>query len=112
VALATTAIRNLLASAYASNAPYAALYTTAPGGTAGTEVSGGGYARQALTWSTPSNGAITATATFNVPAGATIAGTGIHSASTGGTYLDGGTVTSQNFATAGTYTVTITYTQS
>jgi hypothetical protein len=112
MAIATTALKNSLASAYASATPYGALYTTAPGATAGTEVSGGSYARQALSWSTASNGSITATATFSVPAGVTVVGAGVHSAVTAGNYLDGGTVTSQTFATAGTYTNTYSYTQS
>jgi hypothetical protein len=52
------------------------------------------------------------TATFDVPAGTTITHVGLWSAVTAGTFLDGFAVTSQNFATAGTYTPTITYTQS
>jgi len=36
----------------------------------------------------------------------------VHTAVTGGTYLDGATVTSQAFASQGTYAVTFTYTQS
>jgi len=114
----TTAMRNILAGAYGTNAPYAALYTTAPGGTppsgtAGTEVTGGTYARKALSggsWTTGSAGAVTVTVTFDVPAGSTIRGAGVHTASSGGTYLDGGTLTDQAFASAGTYTLTLTAT--
>lgn len=114
MAIATAALKNILATAYAGAATHAALYTTAPGATAGTEVTGGSpaYARKALTWSSASNGAITATVTFDVPAGVTVVGAGVHSAATGGTYYDGGTVTSQQFATQGTYTLTLSYTQS
>ena len=108
----TVAIRNALAGAYAGQAAHAALYTTAPGGTAGTEVAGGSYARKALTWGTAANGATTATASFDVPAGTTVRGAGVHSAATGGTYLDGATVTEQTFATAGRYDLTLTFTQS
>jgi hypothetical protein len=114
MAIAAVATKNALASAYAGQALYAALFTTAPGATAGTEVSGGTYARVQVTWGTPSGGVVTGTApAFNVPAGVTVAGVGYFTAATGGTYVDGVTETSQAFATAGTYQLTgISYTQS
>lgn len=110
----TTTQKNTLATAYGSAATYAALYTTAPGATAGTEVTGGSpaYARKSVAWGAAANGVITAQVVFDVPAGTTVVGAGVHTAVTAGTYLDGGTVTSQNFATQGTYTLTLTYTQS
>lgn len=107
--------KNALATAYGAAATHAALYTTAPGGSPGTEPTGGSpaYARKAISWSAPSNGVITATVTFDVPAGTTIVGAGVHSAASGaGNYLDGGAVTSQTFATQGTYQLTLTYAQS
>lgn len=114
MAIQTTAQKNSLATKYATDAAYGAIYTTAPGASAGTEPTGGSpaYARKALSWSAASGGTVTATATFDVPAGVTVVGVGVHSAATGGTYLDGGSVTSQAFAVQGTYTVTYTYTQS
>lgn len=115
MAIKTAAGRNALSTAYGNLATHGAIYTTAPTGTAGTEPTGV-YARKPLTWSAPNdNGTlstITATATFDVPSGATIAGVGVHTALTAGTYLDGVTVTSQNFASQGTLTVTYTYQQS
>ena len=111
MALATATIKNALATAYGTAATHAALYTTVPGGSAGTEVTGGSYARKALTWGSAVAGVISATVTFDVPAGVTVAGAGVHSGTTAG-YLDGGTVTAQAFATAGTYTLTITTTVS
>jgi hypothetical protein len=112
MAIATTALRNTLAGAYASAATYAALYTTAPSSTAGTEVSGGSpaYSRKAITWSAASNGAVTASVVFDVPTGTTIRGIGIHNASTAGTYLDGVTVSDQAFTSQGTYTVSLSFT--
>lgn len=109
----TATQKNNLATAYGTAATHAALYTTVPGGSAGTEVTGGSpaYARKAITWGAPSNGVITATVTFDVPAGTTVVGAGVHTALTAGTYLDGAAVTSQAFATQGTYTLTLTYTQ-
>jgi hypothetical protein len=113
VTIQTATQKNNLATAYGTNATHAALYTTAPGASAGTEPSGGSpaYARKPITWGAPSNGVITATVTFDVPAGTTIVGAGVHTALTAGTYLDGAAVTSQAFATQGTYTLTLTYTQ-
>ena len=115
MAIQTAQGKENLAVAYGTNAPYGALYTTAPGATAGTEPTGGApaYARKALTWAPGTvDGVVTATATFDVPTGTTIVGVGVHTALTGGAYLDGGTVTSQAFSSQGTYAVTFTYTQS
>lgn len=111
MAIQTNAGKNAAASGYAGVAAFAALYTTAPSGTAGTEVTGGTYARKAVTWGAPNNGAITATATFDVPAGVSIVGAGLHTALTGGTYIDGGTVATQAFASAGQYVLSMTFTQ-
>lgn len=115
MAVNTLTMRNALVTAYIAAAIQAALYTTTvaagPSGAMGTEVAVSGYARQTLSWSAASASATTATATFTIGAACTIAGAGVH-ATSGGAYLDGGNVTSQVFATAGTYTLTLTYTQS
>lgn len=110
MALATAYIKNSLATKYSTEALYAALYTSAPGATAGTEVTGGSpaYARASLTWSAPSGGQITASATFNVPA-CTVVGSGFHSASTGGTYVDGFAIASTQFNGQDTLTVNYTF---
>jgi len=108
MALATATIKNALASAYGTTAVQAALYTTAPSGSAGTEVTGSTYARKAITWSSAVAGVVTATVTFDVPAGVTVRGAGVHNGS--GTYLDGGSVPEQPFASAGQYTLTLTTT--
>lgn len=116
-AIQTAAMKNILSDAYKGAATYGALYTTAPGASAGTEVSGGSpaYARKNFTagaaWSASSNGVTSATATFDVPSGTTVVGAGVHSAVTAGTYYDGASVTSQAFASQGTYQLTFTYTQ-
>lgn len=109
----TAAIRNALASAYATACAYAAAYSSAGSGTAGTEPTGGSpaYARVAVTWSAPSNGVITASYTWNIPSGFTVAGGGYHSAATGGTYYDGFSLTSQGFSSQGTLTVSATFTE-
>lgn len=111
-------MKNILSDAYKGAATHGAVYTTAAGGTAGTEPSGGSpaYARKALTaglaWGASSNGVTSTPAVpFDIPAGVTIVAAGLHSALTAGTYLDGGAVTNQTFASQGTYNITFTYTQ-
>lgn len=108
------ATKNSLATSYGVLFAYGALATSTPTTTAGTEPSGGSpaYARIILAWGSATAGVITGTAqVFNVPSGATIVGYQGFSAITAGTYIDGATVTSQAFASQGTYTVTPTYTQ-
>ena len=108
-------MRNALANAYGANAPFAALYSTAGGASAGTEITGGtpAYARKAVTWSNATASVTTATiAAHDVPSGATVAGAGFHSAVTAGNYMDGGAVTSQAFSSQGTYQLSASYTQS
>ena len=114
MAIQTATEKNSLATKYGTDAAYGAVYTTAPGASAGTEPSGGApaYARKALSWSAASGGVITATATFDIPTGTTVVGIGVHTAVTAGTYLDGGAITSQAFSSQGTLSVTFTYTQS
>lgn len=99
---------------YATTALFAAIYSTVPGATAGVEPSGGSpaYSRKAVNWvAGPVDGQIVATVVFDVPAGFSVAGAGLHSAITGGSYLDGVSVFGQTFASQGTYTLTLTYTQ-
>lgn len=114
MAIQTGAMKSVLSDAYKGAALYGALYTTAPGASQGTEVTGGApaYARISLSWGSSSSGVVSASgAVFNVPTSTTVVGFGVHSAVTAGTYYDGVTVTSQAFASQGTYTVTPTYTQ-
>jgi len=113
MAFNATAAKNTLATAFGTAATHAALYTTSAGASQGTEVSGGSpaYARKAITWSAPSNGVVTASVTFDVPASTTVVAAGVHTAASGtGNYLEGGTVTSQAFGSQGTYTLNLTCT--
>lgn len=73
----------------------------------GDELSGGDYARQAVTWSAATDGNISATntPTFDVPAGATVNQVMFYSAVTGGTAYGATSVTSETFSGAGTYTL-------
>lgn len=69
------------------------------------EISGGGYARQAVTWTTASGGIIRPSTdlTFDIPAGTTVAGWRGFSASSGGTNYGGHSLTEEYFANAGQY---------
>lgn len=114
MAIQTAGLRTTMAAAYATNTPWMALATTTPGSSAGTEVSGGSpaYARKASNYATAASSAdVASPAAFDVPASTTVVGINMMSASTAGTYMDGATVTSQAFASQGTYTVVATYTQ-
>lgn len=112
MAIQTVTMRNALVDAYKAQATHCALYSTAPGASAGTEITGGTYARKPVSWGATTASASTASAiVFDVPTGATVAGFGFHTALTAGSYLDGGSLTSQAFASAGTYTLTPTFTQ-
>lgn len=115
MAIQTATKRTSMATAYASDISHIALATSAPGASAGTEVSGGSpaYARKASNAGTAAASAIVfSPAAFDVPTGTTLLGINMMTALTAGTYLDGASVTSQAFASQGTYTVTATYTQS
>ena len=108
-----TAEKNALATKFGTDAAYASLHSADPGSTGASEILGGSpaYARKALAWGTAASGATTVTVTFDVPTGVTVAGAGLWSAATGGTFVGGGTVASQAFSGQGTYSLTVTYTQ-
>lgn len=114
MAIQTTVMKNTLATAYAGAITHLGLATTAPGAARGTEVTGGSpaYARKPANWGAVTNGVVTASPTaFDVPSGTTVVGINAENALTAGTYQDGASLTSQAFASQGTYTATLTYTQ-
>ena len=109
----TTAEANLAATNLSTNFTWASLYTTVPTqAAAGTEVTGGtpAYIRKTVAWGAASGGIITGTCTFDVPTGTSVVGLGLNSAVTAGTYGWGATVTTQTYASQGTYAATITVT--
>jgi hypothetical protein len=83
---------------------FAALYTVAPtDSTGGTEVTGGSYARQAITFDAAVNGATQNSSNVDftdMPAATTVA-IAIHTASVGGTMLMYGTLTTAKQTDAG-----------
>jgi hypothetical protein len=90
--------------------PYVGLMTAAPGETGpGTEVSGGSYARTAVTFGAPSGGAMSNSGAVNFPTPTadwgTIVGFGIFDASTSGNLLYYGDITpNQTINTGNTVT--------
>lgn len=115
MSIQTVTQRNNMCTRYAADCAYMAVFSTTPGASAGTELTGGSpaYARKASNWGAVANSAVTAApAAFDIPSGGVAAGLGFYTAATAGTYLDGVGVTSQTFSSQGTLTVTATYTQS
>ena len=105
-------LENALLNAVLRNTPYTspsqvyvALFTSDPtdAGT-GTEVSGGGYARQAVTFNAPSNGQVTNAADILFPVATASWGTvthvGIYDAQTGGNLLFSGALTTSKTISA------------
>lgn len=105
----TTAADNAaLAGIIAAPATYIALFN------AGTEITGGTYARVATTWGSPSSGSVTGSqVTINVPASTTITQWALYSAITAGTqYILESLPSSETYSSAGTYLLTPTMTAS
>lgn len=107
----TPYMQNILANRFATEATYLSVHTGDPSTTGANELSGGGYARQALSWGSASAGAVTAAAVaFAIPASTTIAYIGFWTASSGGTFLESRLV-NITFVTAGSYGPTPKYEQ-
>lgn len=111
MAIATTTQReNVAVNGYAAAAAYVSLHTGDPGETGANEVSGGGYARAAITWTPgPTDGQVTGTATVTVTAGVAITYAGLWTAASGGTFLD---KAAGSAVSTGSVSVTWTYSQS
>lgn len=97
-------LQGLVGQTVSSTVSHMALFNGDPSG-AGVEISGGSYARQAITFNTVSgaNADSSNTPTFTVPAGATVNFVGYFDSLTGGNLLAYRAVTQQTFATEGTY---------
>ena len=89
-------------------AVYASLHSAEPNASGSSEISGGSYTRESITWAAASNGtaASGANIVFDVPSSTTITHIGYWSAVSGGTFYGSRVLdASQTFATAGTYTI-------
>ena len=97
---ASTAYLNAIADAGGALMTHLALVNAA-----GAELSGGSYARQAVTWGAAVSGLIRPAAdkTFSVPAGVTVGGWRAYSALSGGTDYGGDDLVQESFVNAGNY---------
>ena len=99
----STADINALLSTWASNALYVSAHS-AYSASGANELSGGSYARVAVTWASPAGGSIALSGTpysINAPASSTAAFVGFWSALSGGTFqgmFPGGNATAYTFA--------------
>ena len=104
-----TTARNAMIDALAALCTRIALHTGDPGGAnlANNEVTGGGYARQAITWSAATGGAADSSnaPSFSIPAATTVSWiSGWNTAGTARYWKKD--VTDEVFGSAGTYTLT------
>jgi hypothetical protein len=89
-------------------AGFASLHTAEPNASGSSEVTGGTYTREAITWAAASGGTAVSDAeiVFDVPTGVTITHLGYWSAGTAGTFYGSRALdVSQEFSSAGTYTI-------
>ncbi len=109
----STSAKNLMLDALNGTNPvtvltHTSLHTADPADTGASEVTGGAYARQSITFSAAAAGALDSSIqpVFSVPGGTTVTHVGFWSASSGGTFLGGADVTDETFGADGTYTLT------
>lgn len=110
----TTTPKNGALDSIGTAATWISMHTADPGSTGTSEVTGGSYARVQTTWSAASAASKAGSqVTINIPAGTTITHWGFWTASSGGTFYYGGSLTnSESFGGAGTYQFTPTLTAS
>lgn len=95
---------------FTSVAVFASLHTADPSTGGTSEVTGGSYSRESISWGAASGGtAVTdAAIVFDVPGSTTITHLGYWSAVSGGTFYGSRALdTSQTYATDGTYTIAV-----
>lgn len=100
--------KNLLLDGFAGGVTFVSLHTADPSTGGTSEVSGGAYTREAISWAAAASASVSTSASivFDVPGSTTISHLGYWSASTAGTFYGSRALdTSQTFSTAGTYTI-------
>ena len=82
-------------------------HTADPGTTGTSEVAGGSYARQSITFGAAATGNLDSSNTpvIPIPAATTITHLGLWSADSGGTFYGSADITDETFGSAGNYTV-------
>jgi hypothetical protein len=109
--------RNAAVNGLGTAVTYLSLHTADPATTGTAEVTGGtpAYARKACTWGAAASGSknLSASVTFDVPAGVTVSHFGTWSAATAGTFYGGDALrdgsnnpVTETFGGQGTYTMT------
>jgi len=99
---------NLALDGLAAGISFVSLHTADPSTDGSSEVTGGSYTREAISWAAAASGSVATDAqiVFDVPGSTTITHLGYWSASTAGTFYGSRALdTSQTYATAGTYTI-------
>ena len=99
---------NAQVSGLTAVAVYASLHTADPSTGGTSEVTGGSYTRESISWGSASGGTATSDAdiVFDVPGSTTITHLGYWSAVSGGTFYGSRALdTQQTYATDGTYTI-------
>lgn len=100
----TDASKNTAADAIAAIISYVSAHTGVPGSGGANEVSGGAYARQAISFNAASGGVITNTAQIDIPipVSTTVAYIGVWTALSGGTFRGYADITDEVFSASGT----------
>lgn len=104
-----TAALNEAADGVTAVLAFASIHTAAPDATGSNEVTGGGYARQPVTWDPAAGGIATAdgTLSFSGPANEDATHLGVWSLATGGTFYGSDALSGDvTFNAAGEYEVT------
>ena len=101
------AARDAMLDHYDTLVTHVSAHTADPGTTGASEVSGGSYARQSITFAAASGGNLNSSNTpvIPIPAATTITHLGLWSASTAGTFYGSADITDEVFGSAGNYTV-------
>lgn len=99
--------KNVMLSGFSAVAAYASLHNGDPGTSGVSEISGGSYARKAITWNTPASGNLDSSnqPVFDVPSGNTVMYVGYWSALSGGTFYGSKAVVNESFGADGQYTL-------
>jgi hypothetical protein len=99
---------NAMLDHLASVGIYVSAHTADPGATGTSEVVGGSYARQSITWNTAAASALDSSnaPVIPIPAATTITHIGLFSALTSGTFYGSWDITDEVFGSAGNYTLT------
>jgi len=100
--------KNLLLEGFSGSVAFVSLHTADPSTDGSSEVSGGSYTREPASWASAASASVSTSASivFDVPGSTTITHLGYWSASTSGTFYGSRALdVSQEYATAGTYTI-------